>query len=177
VLVKFWPAAKGIDNTDLEDIWRSEVRQLQRLAAVPRADELLVPLTASGKDGEGFYLVIDPGQGSPLEEFLRSDKKPEMLAQVRRPRARRALWANARRLAEALELLHSQGAIHRNLDPWSVVTCLTDEPDFRLTGFEWSMRIASVAGRQSRSVRAPRVDIPSPSRTTGATWRSYSLSS
>jgi hypothetical protein len=158
VLVKFWPAAKGIDNTDLEDIWRSEVRQLQRLAAVPRADELLVPLMASGKDGEGFYLVIDPGQGSPLEEFLRSGKKPEMLAQARQPRARRALWANARRLAEALELLHSQGAIHRNLDPWAVVTGLTDEPDFRLTGFEWSMRIASVAGRQSGRIHAPRVE-------------------
>jgi AAA domain-containing protein len=158
VLVKFWPAAKGVDNTDLEEIWRSEVRQLQRLAAVPRADELLVPLIASGQDAEGFYLVIDPVQGSALEEYLRAGKKPEMLAQARQPRARRALWANARRLAEALELLHSQGAIHRNLDPWAVVTALADEPDFRLTGFEWSMRIASVAGRQSKRVHAPRIE-------------------
>ena len=67
-------------------------------------------------------------------------------------------WANARRLAEALELLHSQGAIHRNLDPWAVVTALTDEPDFRITGFEWSMRIATVARKQNKKVHAPRVE-------------------
>src|SRR5262245_4072943 len=70
VLIKFWPG--GTDSTDLEDIWRSEIRQLQRLAAVPRADDLFVHMTASGKDKDGFYLVLDPGQGSPLEAFLRA---------------------------------------------------------------------------------------------------------
>lgn len=158
VLVKYWPVAKGIDSTDLEEIWRSEIRQLQRLAAVPRADDLFVHMLTSGKDEEGFYLVLDPGQGSPLESFLQSSKKPDLLAQGRQPRARRVLWANARRLAEALELLHSQGAIHRNLDPWAVVTALTEEPDFRITGFEWSMRIANVAGKQRKKVHAPRVE-------------------
>jgi hypothetical protein len=58
---------------------------------------------------------------------------------------------NARRLAQALELLHSQGAIHRNLDLWAVVTALSEEPDFRITGFEWSMRIASVESKAKRS--------------------------
>jgi hypothetical protein len=57
-----------------------------------------------------------------------------------------------------LNFLHSQGAIHRNLDPWAVVTAVTDEPDFRMTGFEWSMRIASVAGRQNKKIHAPRVE-------------------
>jgi hypothetical protein len=105
VLVKYWPRVKGIDNTDLEEIWRSEIRQLQRLAAVPRADDLFVHMLSSGQDEEGFYVVLDPGQGSPLEPFLRASKKPELLAQVRQPRTRRVLWANARRLGEALELL------------------------------------------------------------------------
>ncbi len=136
VLIKFWPRVKGVDDSELEDIWRSEIRQLQRLAAVPRADDLFVHMITSGKDREGFYLILDPGQGSPLENLQRAPKKPELLAQARQPRSKRILWANARRLAEALELLHSQGAIHRNLDPWAVVTALTDEPDFRITGFE-----------------------------------------
>lgn len=156
VLIKIWPRIKGVDDTDLEDVWRSEIRQLQRLAAVPRADDLFVDMTASGKDTDGFYLVLDPGQGSPLETFLQSRRKPEVLAQARQPRNRRLLWANARRLAEALELLHSQGAIHRNLDPWAVITSLTEEPDFRLTGFEWSMRIATIAGRHRGTVDSPR---------------------
>lgn len=158
VLIKFWPRVKGVDDRDLEDIWRSEIRQLQRLAAVPGADDLFVHMVANGKDLEGFYLVLDPGQGSPLEVFLRATKKPELLAQARQPRARRLLWANARRLSEALELLHSQGAIHRNLDPWAVITSLTDQPDFRITGFEWSMRIATVDAKQTKKPQAPRTE-------------------
>ena len=158
VLIKYWPRAKGIDHTDLEEIWRSEIRQLQRLAAVPRADDLFVPMLSSGKDEEGFYLVLDPGQGSPLDPYLRSSRKPDLLAQARQPRARQVLWSNARRLAEALEILHSQAAVHRNLDPWAVVTALTEEPDFRMTGFEWSMRIATVAGNQNRRIRAHGVE-------------------
>jgi hypothetical protein len=159
VLIKFWPRKKGVDDRDLEDIWRSEIRQLQRLAAVPGADDLFVHMLANGEDTEGFYLVLDPGQGSPLETFMRSERKtPELLAQARQPRARRILWANARRLAQALELLHSQGAIHRNLDPWAVVTTLSDEPDFRITGFEWSMRIATVGAKQGKKAQAPTAE-------------------
>jgi AAA domain len=158
VLVKFWPRAKGADDSDLEDIWRSEIRQLQRLAAVPRSDELFVPMVASAKDSDGFYLVLDPRQGSQLEVFLRAHRKPDLLAQARQPRSRRILWANARRLAEGLELLHSQGAIHRNLDPWAVVTTLGEESDFRITGFEWSMRIAAVGAKGGKKIQAPRVE-------------------
>jgi hypothetical protein len=69
---------------------------LQRLAAVPRADDLFVHMLSSGQDEEGFYVVLDPGQGSPLEPFLRASKKPELLAQVRQPRTRRVLWARAK---------------------------------------------------------------------------------
>jgi hypothetical protein len=143
VLIKFWPRIKGTDQDDLEQIWRSEIRQLQRLAAVPRAEELFVPMLASGEDVEGFYLVLDPGQSSPLEIFRRTKNPPATLAQPRLPRNRRRLWANVLRAAEGLELLHSQGVIHRNIDPWAIVTSFGDEPDFRITGFEWSMRIAA----------------------------------
>jgi hypothetical protein len=66
VLIKFWPRAKNVADDDLEDIWRSEIRQLQRLAAVPHGDDLFVHMMHSGKDREGFYLVLDPRQGSPL---------------------------------------------------------------------------------------------------------------
>ena len=172
VIIKFWPRAKGVDDSDLEDIWRSEIRQLQRLAAVPKADDLFVHMVTSGRDKEGFYLVLDPGQGSPLEHFLRASRKPELLAQARQPRMRRILWANARRLAEALDLLHSQGAIHRNLDPWAVVTALTEEPDFRITGFEWSMRIAAVDARQATQLTAPRAD---DSYSFARDWRDLAL--
>ncbi|WP_161492377.1 AAA domain-containing protein [Brucella pituitosa] len=156
VLVKTWPRAKGADDQDLEVIWRSEIRQLQRLSAVPRADELLMPMVGSGKDKDGFYLVLDPGQGTPLEVLLNASRKSSLLAQARQPRSRRLLWANLLRLVLGVELLHSQGSIHRNIDPWSVVTALGEEPDFRLTGFEWSMRIVAIDTNDGRKVKAPR---------------------
>ncbi|KAB2941350.1 MAG: hypothetical protein K8F92_20415 [Hyphomicrobium sp.] len=156
VLVKHWPRNKSVDDADLEDIWRSELRQLHRLAALPRAEELFVPVRASGKDDKGFYLVLDPGQASPLDTFLNAARKPEILARARLPRSRHLLWSNARRLVEGLELLHSQGAIHRNLDTFAVVTALTPEPDFRITGFEWSMRIASSGAPKGKKKTPPR---------------------
>ena len=156
VLIKSWPRAKGVDDQDLEMIWRSEIRQLQRLSAIPRADELFVPMITSGRDNDGYFLVLDPGQGSPLEVLLNAGRKPAALAQVRQPRMRQLLWANILRLVSGVELLHSQGIIHRNIDPWSVVTALGDEPDFLLTGFEWSMRIVAVDANGGKNVRAPR---------------------
>jgi AAA domain len=101
---------------------------------------------AHGEDHTGFFIVIDPGQGSPLEIFRRARNQPDAVTQPRLPRNRRLIWANGLRIAQALDLLHSQGIIHRNIDPWAIVTCFAEEPDFRLTGFEWSMRIASVDG-------------------------------
>ena len=156
VLIKSWPRAKGTDDQDLEMIWRSEIRQLQRLSAIPRADELFVPMVTSGKDRDGFYLILDPGQGSPLEVLLNANRKPALLAQARQPRVRRQLWANILRLVNGVELLHSQGIIHRNIDPWSVVTALGEEPDFLLTGFEWSMRIIAIGASGGKNMKSPR---------------------
>jgi hypothetical protein len=70
VLVKFWPSGNSDADVDLLEIWRSEIRQLQRLAALPSGEELLVPMVSSGRDRDGFYLILEPGRGSPLETFL-----------------------------------------------------------------------------------------------------------
>ena len=110
VLVKFWDRSDGA-NEDIKDIWRSEIRQLQRLAAVPRADDLFVPMMASGSDSEGFYIVLDMGLADPLEIFqTRRRQARTFQASPKLPRNRRLLWSNFLRLAQALELLHSQGS-------------------------------------------------------------------
>lgn len=115
VLVKAWSREDGGTGADLKEIWRSEIRQLQRLAAVPKAGDLFVPMVTAGADREGFYIVLDPGRGDPLETFRRATAKPAILDAPRLPRNRRVLWENFLRVARALELLHSQGIIHRNL--------------------------------------------------------------
>jgi hypothetical protein len=105
VLVKFWAHPNVSNDSDIKDIWRSEIRQLQRLAAVPRADELFIPMLTGGSDHEGFYIVLDPGLGDPLETFRSATTKPALLSAPRLARNRRLLWANFLRIAQALELL------------------------------------------------------------------------
>jgi hypothetical protein len=39
VLVKFWPSEHPDSDTDLLEIWRSEIRQLQRLSALPGGED------------------------------------------------------------------------------------------------------------------------------------------
>jgi hypothetical protein len=157
--VKFWK--RNGNDPDIEDIWRSEIRQLQRLAAVPLAEDLFVPMFAHGEDESGFTIVVNPGQGAPLEVFRRSRHQPDVISQPRLPRNKRLIWANGLRIAKALDLLHSQGIIHRNVDPWAIVTSFTDEADFRLTGFEWSMRIASFDRPTTSRKKRPAEEVAS----------------
>ena len=103
VLIKVWPKPKASDQEALKQIWRSEIRQLQRLAAIPGADELFVPMVASGEDAEAYYLILNLRDGAPLETFRRATSTRSIIHQPRIARNRRIVWQNALRLAQALE--------------------------------------------------------------------------
>lgn len=158
VLVKEW-ARKGKADGDLEQIWRHELRQLHRLAGYPGAAECIAHLYDAGYDAKGFYLILAPGQRQPLQSILDGAGSAHWLKQPRVPANRLRLWRNLRLLALGLETLHSQGLLHRNIDAWSVLSSGGIEPDFQLTGFEWSMRIVGAeedrkgrtAGRSGRT--------------------------
>src|ERR1700730_1577516 len=70
ILVKVWRRRKGHVDTELEEIWRHELRQLHRLAGFPGASETIAHLRQAGLDEHGFYLVLDPGQRRPLQVML-----------------------------------------------------------------------------------------------------------
>jgi hypothetical protein len=147
VLVKSWPRVKGNDDADLRDIWRNEIRQLHRLAGHPSASDFIVELRTAHEDELGFYLVLNPGERRPLDKFFGHPDTNGRREIPRELRDRRLLWSNLRRVANGLELLHSQGLLHRNLSTWSVLTSGGAEIDFQLTGFEWSMRLAAPEGK------------------------------
>lgn len=151
VLIKVWPRASSGNDRDLEEIWRHELRQLHRLAGYPGAADCIAHLSEAGYDAQGFYLVLGPGQRQPLNRVLDTVGPGHWLRQTKQPASRARVWRNLRLLARGLETLHSQGLLHRNLDSWAVLTAGGDEPDFQLTGFEWSMRIvgAEIARRGS----------------------------
>jgi hypothetical protein len=161
VLLKTWPRASKADDRDIEAVWSHEMRQLHRLAGYPGADDLLPYLIDTGSDASGFHLVLAPGQRRPLATLLEHGTPSHWLRQPRLVANRLRIWMNLRRLATALEMLHAQGLLHRNLDSWAVLAAGGDEPDFQLTGFEWSMRIVGPAEQSQRRRRGQAVEVNS----------------
>lgn len=151
LLIKVWQRTRGRDDSDLQQIWHHELRQLHRLGGYPGAADTIAQLYNSGEDDKGFYLVLNPGQRRPLQVLLdHAHATTSWLRNPRTPVARSRMWRNLKRIAAGVETLHVQGLLHRNLDNWAILTSGSDEPDFLLTGFEWSMRlIGSRSGSRS----------------------------
>lgn len=147
VVIKEWPRDPKVMDDDLREVWRQEIRQLHRLAGYPGARNYIVMLRDSAEDAEGFYLVLSPGQRLPLQTILNSPRGPIWLKNPRQQRNRLRLWHDLRRIAAGLDILHTQGLLHRNLDTWAIFTAGGDEPDFQLSGFEWSLRLTGAAER------------------------------
>ncbi len=151
IVLKEWLRDPKVADDDLREIWRHEIRQLHRLAGYPGAREHIVLLHDSAEDSKAFYQALNSGQRAPLRTFLDSPHKEGWLHNPRRESSRLHLWRNLQRVAKGLDILHMQGLLHRNLDDWSVFTDAGDEPDFQLSGFEWSIRLAGGSD-------APRID-------------------
>jgi AAA domain len=147
VLIRTWPG-KTTDN-DLRDIWRNELRVLHRLGGAPGAEAYIARLLDAGEDGKGFHIVLATDQRRPLAVLIERSRPgtADWLRVTSVPANRRRLWRNFERVARGLEILHSQGLLHCNLDVWSVLTTGATEPDFQLTGFEWSLRLMGTADR------------------------------
>jgi hypothetical protein len=143
VLVKVWPRRANAKDEDLQEIWHHELRQLHRLAGYPGSHEVIAHLLRAGMDEKGFYLILDLGQKSVLRTITDRGNPSHWLNQPRFDANRLLIWQNLKRLSAAIEILHSQGLLHRKLDASSVLTAGRKEADFQLTGFEWAVRLTS----------------------------------
>jgi hypothetical protein len=123
---------------DLIPFWQQEIRQLRRLEGLAAAEGLFAPIRAAGFDGSGFHLASALDERRLLVDLTGSSSDPTASSEARALR-----WRNLLRIAQALELLHSQGMVHRNLGPASILSAGAGEPDFRLIGHEWSIRLVS----------------------------------
>jgi len=149
ILLKQW--AMDLHNAkELRELWAHEIRQLHSLAGTAEASEMIVPIIESGEDQDSFYLILRLGRRSPLKELLNSAPKSNWLTAIRLNKSRTLLWSNVKRLAMGLNILHSQGILHRRLDEMAVFTDGGDEPDFQLGGFEWSLRLIDVEAKKTR---------------------------
>lgn len=149
VLIKSWPRTTGDGQDELRELWQHEVRHLYRLGGYPGASTSIASLLQAGFDDAGFYLVLDLGQREPLAALLQHRQADHWLRNPRITRNRLLLWQNLSQIASALEILHDQGLLHRNVDQWSILASGGSEPDFQLTGFEWSLRLAGAGNAPS----------------------------
>jgi hypothetical protein len=173
VIIKMWQRQSGAQDTDLEEIWHNEVRQLLRLGGYPGAAESIAPLHQAGHDEAGFYLVLKPGQRRPLATLLQHANAGHWLANQRSPSNRARLWRNLRRIVSGLDTLHAQGLLHRNIDRWAILTTGGDEVDFQLTGFEWSLRLVSAAAG-NKAPRRSEVEAAGPASFL-EDWKGFGL--
>ncbi|MGF6875871.1 hypothetical protein OKW35_005343 [Paraburkholderia sp. MM5477-R1] len=143
LLIKTWPRIAGAEDSDLREIWHHEIRQLNRILGTRGVGDIIAELEDSHVDEQGYHLAIRSEQREPLATLLA--RNGSLRHAIRNNvNGRHLLWGNLLRLAKALDLLHLQGLLHRNLNTWAVLTADSIEPDFQLTGFEWSMRIVGM---------------------------------
>ena len=114
-----------------------------------------------------------------LSDVLQGRSRYHWLLNLGEVGRRRPLWEGLLRIAEALSILHSEGTLHRSLSSASVFTGPDGAADFRLSGFEWSLRIASPEGaarvRQGYSINAPELRNDNAEYLTATDWFGFGL--
>jgi len=153
--VRVWPRSTQND-LELRALWNREVRSLMRLHGYPGASNLFVRLQDLGVTPDRYYAVLAGGEYQLLRQALDERARYPWLQNLAEVSRRRTLWEGLLRIAEALSILHSEGTLHRSLNTASVFCGANGRGDFRLSGFEWSLRIAG------RDGGAPRVGISTP---------------
>ena len=147
VIVREWHRKAGDD--DLVDIWKHELRQLYRLAGYPGARDLICQVVGAGFDKDSYYIILNPSQRRPLKVFLEnSSSRAAWLKGLAQPHNRIRIWQNILCIVDGIGILHKEGIVHRNIDEWAILTSAGDEPDFQLTGFEWSLRLSSTSDKK-----------------------------
>jgi hypothetical protein len=178
-IAKIWSRRSG-DDPGVRSVWNHELRSLLKLSGLQRSSEYFAGLEALGKDDHGYYVLVDTGGRQLLSETLEHRDRYNWLRSISVAATRAQLWKGMHRLATALALLHDQGILHRALISGSVFTDLAGECDFRLSGFEWSLRL-STAGRGGslesgpRRMRAPELGTESATYSIASDWFDFGL--
>ncbi|MGO8080498.1 AAA domain-containing protein [Rhizobium leguminosarum] len=177
--LKIWTRQAG-DGATIQALWNREVRGLMRLQGYPGASELFVRLRDLDANDAHFYAVMDGGRSMLLSDVLSHRNRYHWLLNLSEVGRRRPLWEGILRIAEALSILHAEGTIHRSLSPSSVFVGPDGQGDFRLSGFEWSLRVAGsegVAAKVGRSAKfiAPELEKPEGEYSTATDWYDFGL--
>lgn len=176
-VAKIW--RRGGDDVPIRAVWNHELRSLLKLESIPDARGHFAHLQAVGADDRGYYIVVDGSGRSLLSDLLaRRETYPWLRPSSATVRAR--LWEGLAVIAEALQMLHDHGMLHRALRPECVFSDTSGECDFRLSGFEWSLRlnasaIREASGRGPMRTRAPELLSDAPAYSMASDWFDFGV--
>lgn len=162
--LKFWKVLNNDKSDLIKEIWLNEVRQLNKLKSVTNADNFLESLYDHFIDDAGCFCLIYSDNGetlslSSLKDVIENDQR---ISLGRRKKSlhwmhkdviheisnRVILWKNIIRLIKGVEILHSQGIIHRKINLDNILydnsSSIKDTERFRLGGFEQSLNLSNL---------------------------------
>ncbi|QCK88710.1 helicase [Phreatobacter aquaticus] len=176
---KVWPKNDG-NNNELQALWNREVRGLMRLQGYPGASDLFVRLRDLDSDDKHFFAILDGGRRQVLSRVLQDRSRYPWLVNLPEVGRRRPLWEGLLRIAEGLSILHREGTLHRALSSSSIFVNPDGQGEFRLSGFEWSLRIAGPDGGSSKvgvknPFSAPELDKPAGEYSTATDWYDFGV--
>ncbi|MES2443941.1 MAG: AAA domain-containing protein [Pseudomonadota bacterium] len=176
--VKSWKLTGG-NAQALRALWNREVRGLMRLQGHPGASELFVRLQQLGVDDRQFYAILDGGRRELLSKVLETRSAYPWLVNLGEVGRRVPIWQGLLRIAEAIAVLHSEGTVHRNLSPSSVFVNPEGLGDFRLSGFEWSLRVSSTDNKMKPggggALKASEFDRDGGEYSTATDWFDFGV--
>jgi hypothetical protein len=148
--LRVWRKTGTAADRDLRQLWEHERRQVQRLMSTAGADELVVRVLEFVEDDEEFGAVLEDA-GMPLSRLRERANRHHWIRHLKGSANRIILWRNLARVAQALGLLHALGMIHGRLLPNAIMTHGDGVPDFKVTGFEWSLWFAARSPQDGHS--------------------------
>jgi len=153
--LKLWRKTNTAVDDDLRQLWLHEMRQMQRLMSYGGARDVIVDVVEFVEDEENFG-VLQPQLGQPLAQRLKRLPRQHWLRNLGAIRSRVLFWRNIGRLVKALGIVHSQGLVHGSLCEDVVLTEGSEDPDFYLAGFEWSLWLSADSVSASHARLSPQ---------------------
>lgn len=142
--LKLWRKTGTAVDDDIKALWLHEMRQVSRIRGYAGARDVIVDALEYLEDDTDFGVLLELS-GSPLSVKRQRGGGQHWLKNLATTRARTLFWRNFERLVAALGIIHAQGLVHGRITPEAVWTEGSEQPDFRLGGFEWSLWLHSEA--------------------------------
>jgi DNA polymerase III delta prime subunit len=178
--LKAWHRPAG-EGHAIRAMWNREIRGLMRLQGYPGANEIFIRLRDMGITPTHYFVVLEGGRRMLLSEVLAKRNQFSWLQNLAEIGRRRPLWEGLLRIAQALSILHREGTLHRSLSPTSIFVSPDGQGEFRLSGFEWSLRLSGLGGasakvmREGQGLKAPELDREEGEYSTGTDWFDFGM--